>query len=259
MLSVDTSNLDVVFVGNGVEEILSLHKLWEINMNGGSKTGTEVGWAVRNVTEMVVVGEFCLLLNLGGSDGKSLEDLEDVGSLLHGDKSELILFVDPHKESFVVIVEDTSSLWPVSLESSRLQVLVTTLEEEVISDQLLSLGIGHVWKGIVFTLKLTIELTESGGNELFNLKSIISRDSRSEWEGSEVSGNSNSSGVDHLVLISWEWWAVQVLVVHVGDVLGIWSVSVISFNDLIEEWSEGIVRVMGSSIDTNTRVGPFAS
>jgi hypothetical protein len=64
-------------------------------VNGSSKTGSQVGWAVRDVTEMLIVGEFGLGLDLGGSDGESLEDLLNVGSILHGDDSELILLIDP--------------------------------------------------------------------------------------------------------------------------------------------------------------------
>ena len=66
---------------------------------------------------MLVVGEFCLGLNLVGSISKSLENFEDTRSLLHGDDSKLILFVNPHKESLGIIMEDTSGLGPFSLET----------------------------------------------------------------------------------------------------------------------------------------------
>jgi len=42
-------------------------------------------------------------------------------------------------------------------------------------------------------------------------------------------------------------------------VLVVLSMSVILGDDLIEKWGEGIVRVVGSSVDTNTRVGPLSS
>ena len=45
VLSVDTSDLDVVFVSNFVELILVLHQLWKLDVHGGSKGSTEVGWA----------------------------------------------------------------------------------------------------------------------------------------------------------------------------------------------------------------------
>ena len=64
------------------------------------------------------MGELGDLLDSGGGSGKSFENFSDVRSRLHGDDSELILFVNPHKEGLVVVVEDTSSLRPVSLKSA---------------------------------------------------------------------------------------------------------------------------------------------
>ena len=37
------------------------------------------------------------------------------------------------------------------------------------------------------------------------------------------------------------------------------GVSMVSLNNFIEQWGEGVVRIMGSSIDTDTRVGPLGS
>merc|ERR1712086_1051881 len=45
MLSVDTSDLDFVLSGDSVESVLISHKLWKLDVHGGSHGGTEVGWA----------------------------------------------------------------------------------------------------------------------------------------------------------------------------------------------------------------------
>ena len=74
---------------------------------------------------MVIVRELSDLLYLTGSLGKSGEHSTDVGTWLHGDDSELILFVDPDKESLLVVVEDSSARWPVTVETSSLKVFVT--------------------------------------------------------------------------------------------------------------------------------------
>ena len=37
------------------------------------------------------------------------------------------------------------------------------------------------------------------------------------------------------------------------------TMSVVSLDDLVHEWGESIVRVVGSSVDTNTRVGPLGT
>jgi hypothetical protein len=87
MLTVSTADLDEVLVSDGLELVLVLLKLGELDVDGGSHAGTEVGGAGRNVTEMGVVLELGNLLNLGGGDGKTLEDLTNVRSLLHRDDS----------------------------------------------------------------------------------------------------------------------------------------------------------------------------
>jgi len=228
-------------------------------VNGSSETSSHVGWASGNVSEMLVVGEFCFLLNLVGTVGKSSKNLLNVGTLLHGDNSELILFVNPDEEGFGIVVEDTSSLWPVSLESSRLKIFVSTLEEEVIGDQLLSISIGHVSEGVVFTFEVTLELSESRDDEFLDFESLGSGNVGTEWIGGQVSGDSDSCGVDHFVFVSWESWAVEGVVVHGGDMFVRWFMSVIGFDDLVEEWGESIVGIVGSSIDTDTGVSPFRS
>ena len=259
MLSMDTSDLYVVLVSDGLHEALVSHELWKVNMDGGSETSSHVGWAGGDVTEVIIVGEFSFLFDLTGGGGKSLEDLEDVGSLLHGDDSELILLINPHEEGLGIVMEDTSVFGPLSLKSSGLEIFVSTLEKEMIGDKLFLLGIGHGLEGEIFSLKITGEFVKSGNDELLDVSSLLGGNASSEWVGSEVSGNSDSSGVDHLVLIWWESWAFKVLEVHVRDVLVSGLVSVIRLNDSVHEWSEGIVRVVGSSIDTNTGVGPLAT
>ena len=116
VLSVDSSDLDVVLVGDLVEQVFVLHQLWKLDMNGGSQGGTEVGGAGGDVTEVIVVSELADLLNLSGSSAKSVENFLDTSSLLHGDDSELIFFVDPDEESLFGVVENSSSGWPVSVE-----------------------------------------------------------------------------------------------------------------------------------------------
>ena len=36
-------------------------------------------------------------------------------------------------------------------------------------------------------------------------------------------------------------------------------VTVVRFDDLVHEWGEGVVRVVGSSVNSDTGVGPFTS
>jgi hypothetical protein len=76
----------------------------------------------------------------------------------------LIFLVDPDKESLAVVVEDTTSLWPVSLKEGRLKIFVVALEKEVVLGELFLLLGGKVSKGVVLSLKISSELGESGNN-----------------------------------------------------------------------------------------------
>ena len=125
VLTVDTSDLDEVLVSDGVELVLVVHELGELDVDGGSEGGTEVGGARGDVTEMLVLGELALLLNGLSGSAESVEDLLDASTLLHGDDSELILLVDPDKEGLGFVVEDTSARRPVSVEVASLEESVT--------------------------------------------------------------------------------------------------------------------------------------
>ena len=50
------------------------------------------------------------------SSAKSVENFSDTGTLLHRNDSELILLVNPHQECLGIVVENTSAIWPVSVE-----------------------------------------------------------------------------------------------------------------------------------------------
>jgi hypothetical protein len=51
----------------------------------------------------------------------------------------LIFLVDPDEESLILVVEDTSAVGPVSIQTYSLKESVSFLEEEVVVNELLSL------------------------------------------------------------------------------------------------------------------------
>ena len=68
---------------------------------------------------MVVVHEvvtFLLqdLLDTFSGSRESVEDFDDGSTLLHGDNSHLIFFIDPDEEVLGFVVEDTTGVWPVA-------------------------------------------------------------------------------------------------------------------------------------------------
>merc|ERR1712156_112929 len=123
----DQLNLGVtqsVFVGDNSELILFVDPD-QVNMDRGPHASSQVGGARVNVSIFSIQTEVFSRLLLDGvtdildTSGQSLKDSLDISTLLHGDNSELILFVDPDQEGLGSIVEDTSALWPVSLHTSN--------------------------------------------------------------------------------------------------------------------------------------------
>lgn len=125
VLTVSTADLDVVLVSDSLELGHVLGKLGELDVDGSAESSAEVGGAGGDVTEMVVVSELADGLNVSGSAGKAVEHGVDIGTLLHGDDTELIFFVDPDEESLGVIVEDTTALGPVTVKTAGLEETIS--------------------------------------------------------------------------------------------------------------------------------------
>ena len=136
-------------------------------------------------------------LNVGRSLRQSSKNSSDVSTLLHGDDSQLILLIDPDEEGLLVVVEDASSLRPVSVEVASIQESISLLEEEVIVDQLLLLCSSHGAKGVECASEFTCEGVAGLDNFLFNLIPLLSRDSRAKRELSQIAADSDASRLDH--------------------------------------------------------------
>jgi len=171
----------------------------------------------------------------------------------------LIFLINPDEESLGVVVEDTTGLRPVTLETAGLKILVATLEEEVVSDELVTLLVGHGLKRVVLALELTGEGVKSGDDLALKSLTVSTADGGTERVLSRVTGNTDTGRVDHLVLIWGEVRAVEVSVVHVDDVLVGGLVAVVGLDDLVHERSEVIVRLMRASIDTDAGVSPLGT
>ena len=133
------------------------------------------------------------------------------------------------------------------------------LEEEVVLNELgLSLLV-HALEGVEGTLKVTLESGESLSNFVHDLESLGLGKGGSKRVVSEVTTDSDSSGNDHSGIVASQGRALELLGVHVGDVLGALAVLVVVLNDLVEEGSEDLVAVVGASINTNTGIGVLAA
>jgi len=193
-------------------------------------------------------------LEMSNGSAKSIEDFEDSTILLHGDDSELIFFVDPDEESLGIVMEDTSTRWPVSVKVASRKESVTLLEEEMVVDELLLIGGRHTFEWVEFTSKITFESGAGSGDFGHDFESLFLGNTWTKWVVSQVSSNSNSSGVDHLGVTFGEFGVFDTIGGHVGDVVVSWGVFVIVLNNLIEHLVEGGVRIVRSSINSDTRV-----
>ena len=78
---------------------------------------------------MIITRELDDGFDVSCSFAESLENsldisLRSISSLLHGDDSELILLINPDKEGLGVVVENTSTRWPVSAQTTGIKVLI---------------------------------------------------------------------------------------------------------------------------------------
>jgi len=120
----------------GINTMLS--PTWKVNMDRCSHTSSKIGWAGVDVAVLRVKAEVLarLLLDRVSNSldtlGKSFKDSSDITSHLHGNDTELIFFIDPDEEGLLVIMEDTTTLRPVSFHTSNSQVPITRHKEEVV-------------------------------------------------------------------------------------------------------------------------------
>merc|ERR1719382_859856 len=150
-------------------------------MDGGTHTSSKIGGA--GVDESVLFRESKVLAtNSLDTTSKTSKDTLDISALLHGDDSHLILLIDPEKEGLGSVVEDSTALWPVTLHTSNSEVTVSTDEEEVIINKLLTDSFIHASKRIVVTSKIISKLAKGAAHQLLNINTLLLGDSGGETE-----------------------------------------------------------------------------
>ena len=135
---------------------------------------------------MIVVQELGLLLNSSGSTRETLEDLADIGSLLHRNDTEFIFFIHPDEEGLVRIVEDSTAFGPVSVQTASIKEPITLFKEEVVSNKLLLCSLIHSFKGVECASQVTGEVIASINDMLHDLVALIISDTGAKREVSEV-------------------------------------------------------------------------
>jgi len=240
--STGSTGLNSEFLASCLELVNSLLGVsGKINVDGSSHASSKIGWAGVDVSVLLREGIVLARLGLDGiansldSTGKTSEDSLDVSSLFHGDDTGLILLIDPHKEGLSVIVEDSTTLGPVTLHTSNCQVSVSADKKEVVIDELLSDSLIHASEWVVLASKISIESLKGRGHHLLNVNSLLLGDSGGETESINITSNTDTGRVDWHSGLNV---ANNFLWVHVRGVLGISRDSVVVLDDGIEDLRE---------------------
>merc|ERR1711963_659256 len=180
-----TTGLETHAVAPGLQSINGvLGPAGEVNVDGGAHASAQVGGARVNIAEfggdLEVLARFTL----------------DITALLHGNDTELILLVDPDKESFVLVVENTTAFGPVTLHTCDLQVGITRHEEEMVVDELLTDALFHTGQRVVVTSQISIQLGESILHESLNIDTLLLGDSGGKTESLDGAADTDSAGVN---------------------------------------------------------------
>merc|ERR1719490_352927 len=224
----------------------------QVNVDRGPHAGTKVGGAGVDVTEPLVEAEVLarLLLDrvLDSLDtlGKPGEDLLHISSLLHGDDAELILLVDPDEESLLLVVEDATTLRPVTLHTSNGQVPVSGDEEEMVVNELLADLLVHASQRVVVSGKVRWEALDCVCHQLLNSDTLVLGDSGGKAKAIDGTTNTDSARVDRDIRVDI---ALNLADIHVRGVPCRGADSVVLLDQRVKDGSEVLVRVPVTGVD----------
>ena len=134
-------------------------KFWQLDVHAGTETGAQVAGTGKNVTQVLVPHELVTLLlhqalHLGQPFTEPLEHSFHIPALLHGDDARVVLLVDPHQKVLIVVVPNAAGVRPVAGHpGARQQRRHGLVEEEVVSNKLLLLFVGHSTQRIVLACR----------------------------------------------------------------------------------------------------------
>merc|ERR1712012_42736 len=202
-LSTGATGLQVKLLATSLELVNAvLGPAGQVNVNRCPHASTKVGGAGVDVAEPLIQAEVLarLLLHrvLDSLDtlGESGEHFFHISSLLHGDDAELVLFVHPDQESLVLVVEDTTSLGPVTLHASNSKVPVARDEEEVVVNELLANLLIHSGQRVVVTGKVRGEVLDGVDHQLLDSNTLLLGDTGGKTEAIDGTANTDPARVN---------------------------------------------------------------
>ena len=124
----------------------------------------------------------------------------------------------------------------------------------MVGNQFILNNLWHSFKRIECTSKVTCELWTGLDNFIHYFNSLSFCNSWSERISSQVSSNSNSSGIHHSWIFSREISINKLTCIHVRHMLSIDTMSMVLFYNFIKQFMERSVSIMRSCIKTDSRV-----
>merc|ERR1712012_1513739 len=252
-LSTGATGLQVKLLATSLELVNAvLGPAGQVNVNRCPHASTKVGGAGVDVAEPLIQAEVLarLLLHrvLDSLDtlGEPGEDFFHISSLLHGDDAELVLFVHPDQESLVLVVEDTTTLRPVSLHASNGKVPVARDEEEVVVNELLTDLLIHSGQRVVVTSKVRGEVLDRVDHQLLDSNTLLLGDSGGKTEAIDGTANTDPARVNGSIRDNI---ALDLAGIHVGSVLGRGADSVVFADEGVEDGGKVLVGVPVTSVD----------
>ena len=129
----------------------------------------------------------------------------------------------------------------------------------MISNELLLSSLIHAVESVELAFKVTSEGATGLNDLVHDLVTLLVSDTRAESIAIKVTADTNTGRSDEGGTFLRERWAVELLSVHVGDVLVGWLVTVVVLNDLVKELVEGRVGVGAASVAADAGVDVLAA
>jgi len=231
-------------------------------MDRSSHTSSKIGRTWMNVPVLWIKTEVFTrffidrITNCFDTLSKSGKDSSNVSSLFHGYDTQLIFLIYPNKESFFSVVEDSSSLRPVSFHPSNSKVPVSRYKQEVIINQLLPHIFLHSCQRVVLTSKVSREILDCIFHEFFNPKTLFFCYPRRETKSINWATNTNPARMDWNICfyIALNFWSI-----HVWSVFRIGRDAMIFLDEWIKNRGKIFVGIPVTSIYSTMLIVEFHS
>jgi hypothetical protein len=207
VFATETSDTKTVWFqdGNGFLVGAAFGQVGDLDVDGSSHTGTHVGWARGDHTEIFGFGASAWDEILDFVDGglESVENVVDFQGFFHGHDSEVIFFADPDDETFVFGDVATSTVWPVGSDTGINQEGVSghIFEHDVGFDEFLVSFFADValvaWgQGVVATAEFWVsdQSIKHWSHSEFHIFPVLFGHGAGKWEFLQVPGGSDSHG-----------------------------------------------------------------